>query len=288
MKNSTITRLIGVALAAVLLLSCSAADGATAQPIKTQPVRTPVRVMDDPYRYVMPLGDSITAGHGDPQWNGYRGELYGRLRDNSFRIDNVGSCPHSEPLWKCPYRGTHWDYQHEGHSGWRIDQIRTHIDLLTQRYQPEVVLLHLGTNDLGQSYDVPNAPARLRDLVERIRYNLPAAHIFVAGIVRSKTNINQTELSNYINATASMVNTLRSAGDLKVHFVPQQIIGDEAGDLGDGVHPSICGYAKMAYVWWLYMRNSPLGGGIWPQTRPNPFYDTSGPCAAQLAAKRSR
>lgn len=281
-------RLAAVLAATALLVSCAGTAANGAGPAKSSaPTIQPRRVVDDPYRLTMPLGDSITAGHGDPQWNGYRGDLYGRLRDNSYRIDNVGSCPRPDvPAWKCPYVGTHWDFQHEGHSGWRIDQIRTHIDLLTTRYNPETVLLHLGTNDLAQSYDLPNAPARLKELVERIRFNLPNANIFVAGIVRSQTGINQTALTAYINGTASIVNQLRSAGDLKVHFVPQQIIGETAGDLMDGVHPSVCGYAKMAYVWWLYIRNSPVGGGTWPQTRPNPWYDTSGPCAAQIAKRR--
>ena len=51
------------------------------------------------------------------------------------------------------------DRNHEGHSGWRIDEIHASIDGWLTTYQPEVVLLLIGTNDVTQDYQVSTAPA---------------------------------------------------------------------------------------------------------------------------------
>ena len=48
---------------------------------------------------------------------------------------------------------------------------------------PRTVLLHPGTNDVTQNFDLPNAPARLSGLIDRIRAAAPAADVFVASIV---------------------------------------------------------------------------------------------------------
>src|SRR3954463_4311363 len=85
---------------------------------------------------VMPLGDSITEGTQVP--GGYRIGLWQRLSGGGYRIDYVGSQfngPSSLP-----------DHDHEGHPGWRIDQIDANIGGWLQTYRPQTVLLHIGTN----------------------------------------------------------------------------------------------------------------------------------------------
>jgi hypothetical protein len=62
---------------------------------------------------VMPLGDSITEGTQVP--GGYRIGLWQRLNTNGYRVDLVGS----------QFNGptSLGDHDHEGHPGWRIDQV---------------------------------------------------------------------------------------------------------------------------------------------------------------------
>src|SRR3982751_6728643 len=66
---------------------------------------------------VMPLGDSITEGTQVP--GGYRIGLWQRVSGAGYRVDFVGS----------QFNGpsTLGDHDHEGHPGWRIDQIDANI-----------------------------------------------------------------------------------------------------------------------------------------------------------------
>src|SRR5215471_3584594 len=82
---------------------------------------------------VMPLGDSITDGFNVP--GGYRVGLWQRLVAGGFSVDFVGS----------QFNGpaTLGDHDHEGHSGWRIDQIDANIVGWLQTTTPRTVLLHI-------------------------------------------------------------------------------------------------------------------------------------------------
>src|SRR5690349_21135106 len=104
---------------------------------------------------VMPLGDSITEGTQVP--GGYRIGLWQRLVAGGYRVDFVGS----------QYNGpsTLGDHDHEGHPGWRIDQIDANITGWLQSTTPHTVLLHIGTNDVLQNFNLPGAPARLSTLI---------------------------------------------------------------------------------------------------------------------------
>ena len=66
---------------------------------------------------VMPLGDSITEGTQVP--GGYRIGLWQRLACGRYTVDFVGS------QFNGP--GSLGDHDHEGHPGWRIDQIDANI-----------------------------------------------------------------------------------------------------------------------------------------------------------------
>ena len=94
---------------------------------------------------VMPLGDSITEGTQVP--GGYRIGLWQRLASSGYRVDFVGS----------QFNGpaSLGDHDHEGHPGWRIDQIDANIVGWLQPVTPRTVLLHIGTNDVLQNYDMP-------------------------------------------------------------------------------------------------------------------------------------
>ncbi|MFV3464754.1 GDSL-type esterase/lipase family protein, partial [Mycobacterium tuberculosis] len=89
---------------------------------------------------------------------GYRPELFQKLTAAGLPTDFVGSLRN----------GTLSDRDHEGHSGWRIDEISARVDGWVDTFQPEVVLLMIGTNDMIQGYDVANAPARLGTLLDKI------------------------------------------------------------------------------------------------------------------------
>src|SRR5690606_20101241 len=78
---------------------------------------------------IMPLGDSITDGLTVP--GGYRIDLWQKLVADGYTIDFVGSQSNGP--------ASLGDRDHEGHSGWRIDQIDANIVGWLQRYTPRTI-----------------------------------------------------------------------------------------------------------------------------------------------------
>jgi len=191
---------------------------------------------------VMPLGDSITDGLNLP--GAYRTSLWQRLAGARYTIDFVGSRFNGPPQLG--------DHNHEGHSGWRIDEIDAHVVTWLRANTPHVVLLHIGTNDLDQNYRVSEAPARLSTLVDHILANAPGVELFVARITPETDPALEARVKAYNTALPA---ALRDKGP-HVHLVDMHSALTTA-DLGDGVHPTAAGYAKMAAVWYSALQSVP-------------------------------
>ncbi|MGZ3145817.1 ricin-type beta-trefoil lectin domain protein [Lentzea chajnantorensis] len=194
---------------------------------------------------VMPLGDSITEGTQVP--GGYRIGLWQRFGGGGYRVDFVGS----------QFNGpaSLGDHDHQGHPGWRIDQIDANITGWLRNTTPRTVLLHIGTNDVLQNYNVAGAPGRLSALVDRITATVPNADVFVATII-PLANQSQEAAARSFNATIpGMVQSKVNAGK-KVHLVDMHA-ALTTGDLIDGVHPTATGYDKMAATWYSALRAVP-------------------------------
>ncbi|MCA9910973.1 MAG: hypothetical protein KC519_20100, partial [Anaerolineae bacterium] len=91
---------------------------------------------------IMPLGNSITQGSG--QQNSYRRALWQLIQAGGYGADFVGS---QSSNFSAPPPNPDFDLNHEGHWGWRADQILAQLPGWAATYQPQVVLIHLGTND---------------------------------------------------------------------------------------------------------------------------------------------
>ncbi|WP_433615815.1 AbfB domain-containing protein [Dactylosporangium sp. CA-139114] len=106
------------------------------------------------------------------------------------------------------------------------------------------MLIHLGTNDVVQNYDLGNAPARLSALIDHVRTAAPGADVFVASII-PLADAGREAAANAFNATIPGIVAGKGA---KVHFVDMHAaLGP--GDLADGVHPTRAGYDRMAARW---------------------------------------
>lgn len=194
---------------------------------------------------VMPLGDSITEGTQVP--GGYRIGLWQRFAGAGYRVDLVGS----------QFNGPTGlgDHDHEGHPGWRIDQIDAQIVTWLRATNPRTVLLHIGTNDILQNFNVAEAPARLSTLVDHITATVPDAEVFVATII-PLANSGQEAAVRTFNATIpGMVQSKVNAGK-HVHLVDMHAALTTA-DLIDGIHPTATGYDKMAAAWFTALRAVP-------------------------------
>ncbi|MEO3810194.1 ricin-type beta-trefoil lectin domain protein [Sphaerisporangium sp. B11E5] len=203
---------------------------------------------------VMPLGDSITDGFNVP--GGYRINLWQSLVSGGYRVDFVGS----------GFNGPSslGDHDHEGHSGWRIDQIDAQIVNWLRTYTPRTVLLHIGTNDM---YNSSGAPARLGTLLDRIFSTAPDTYVFVATIIPMSGRDN--EVRGFNAAIPGLVQTRANAGR-RIYLV-DMYSRLTTSDLADGVHPNAGGYNKMAAAWYSALRSVPgslEGGSPTPTATP--------------------
>jgi lysophospholipase L1-like esterase len=219
-----------------LLFCTGMATSASAQPSAPDPTGS---VASTTLR-IMPLGDSITVGVGSPGKNGYRTDLQRRLREAGMPVDFVGS--QSE--------GTVGDLDHEGHGGWTIERIAGIAGQRLAEYEPDVVLLHAGTNNITRSEDPVSAAAKLSDLIDVVHSRVPAAHVFVARIVGTAVK-SETPANRAYNA---MIPEIVRAKGPKVHLVDQSTV--TGLDIYDAHHPNEFGYRKMAYNWYEAMRTT--------------------------------
>ena len=69
---------------------------------------------------------------------------------------------------------------HEGHSGWRIDQISDGASAWVQTANPDIILLLIGTNDCIQNHDLSHAMDRMDGLLKNIQSSAPKAQIYIS------------------------------------------------------------------------------------------------------------
>ncbi|MFI5930979.1 GDSL-type esterase/lipase family protein [Actinoplanes sp. NPDC051494] len=209
---------------------------ATSIAVVVAPVPAHARAATLPALRVLPLGDSITYGSGStPTGSGYRPGLLQKLTAQSAStVDFVGS----------QRDGTGPDPAHEGRPGWTIEQLAGIAGVAAQRYRPNLVTLHIGTNDMDRDIDVATAGERLRALVTTVLAAAPETTVLVAGLVPAKVATVNTRVGAYNLRQAAVVDDFRSQGR-HVHYVDMGAV-DTATDLSDNLHPNNLGYAKMA------------------------------------------
>jgi lysophospholipase L1-like esterase len=193
---------------------------------------------------ILPLGDSITDGVGVDGGGSYRIELFSLALADDKAITYVGGLTNGPQM----VDGVTFPRSHEGHSGWTVQQID---DLLFKNAppvaissNPEIVLLHLGTNDMWNGPD--GAPDRLGKLVDKLIDALPESLIAVSTIIPWPQNAGLVD--TYNAGVVTEVNKRIDAGE-HVIFVDQFKDYPE-NELADGIHPNARGYEVMAGKWY--------------------------------------
>ncbi|HBE76713.1 MAG TPA: hypothetical protein DDW65_02865 [Firmicutes bacterium] len=198
------------------------------------------------WKKVMPLGDSITYGESYGSSNngatkgGYRHKLWQDLNANNLDVIFVGSVPGGPTA--LPYKSC------EGHGGWRADQFSTHINQWMSLYQPDIVLLQTGTNNILQGWANQDSINSLSVLIDQICAKLPGGgRLCVATITPLSDANNNSQVNDYNAQVVSLVSSKASGGK------PVTLVDINSSittaDLSEGVHPNATGYAKMGDCW---------------------------------------
>jgi lysophospholipase L1-like esterase len=237
-----------VALVPVLLLAARPAPTATA----TAAVAAPVRIM--------PLGDSITGSPGC-----WRALLWNRLQSNGFtNIDFVGTLPPQG----C---GVPYDGDNEGHGGILASGIVSQ-NLLPgwlAATNPNIVLMHLGTNDVWNGQSPTAILASYTTLVGQMRAANPNMTVLVAQIIPMNPSNCTTCAQGVVNLDAAIPAWAASLSTAQspVVVVDQWTGFNDATDTGDGVHPNDSGNQKMSDRWYPPLAAA-LGGTPVTTTAP--------------------
>ena len=194
---------------------------------------------------IMAIGDSITAGEHevDPTPGAYRIKLWNNFVDDGLNVNFVGSQYNGPPNLD--------DKEHEGHPGWTINEIDELVNNggLRAPYQPDVILLMIGTNDILRGDQTSTLETELSQLIDRISGERPNAHLLVSSVAPLERNDRADIVNQYNDLIPQLVEEKAAQG--------KQITYVNAGGslslndlVSDGIHPSAAGYDKLGDTWY--------------------------------------
>ncbi len=225
---------------------------------------------------IMPFGDSITASFFP--YSSYRCHLDHLLHAANIQFLYAGSrttdsygqnppfCgnppaafdPHNEG-----YSGAMaWDFLHE--DNWQKDAVNTIDNILSRQITfydgtagenvPDVVLMHLGTNDLGHGHPIPQIISDLGALIDHFRARNPKVAILVAQIIPCQSpNLpwcsNVPDLNAAIPGLAAQKSTVDSPVMVVDQYTGYNPLTDSFLSSNEYVHPNSNGDAKLAVRW---------------------------------------
>lgn len=217
------------------------------------------------------IGDSIAQSNADGDGKGSpRKSLYELLTANGYTFSYTGH--HAKNVDGLPASGSdpaeNLYHYHSGVSGiligdasrpgFRTNLSKTWNQGRLETTKPSVILIMIGTNDVGHKHDLENGPKRLKDLVNEI-YALPeigTPTIFLATVPPNRRTGQRhaldTENVVTFNATIPAIVEDFQAQGKDVHFVDQftPLDKDYAANMRpDNLHPNGTGNDTMARTW---------------------------------------
>ena len=211
---------------------------------------------------IMPLGDSITqgvetvtavAGPPEAQRIAYRKRLVDRLVADGYAVDMVGSLSDGAAAGL-------FDTEHEGHGGETTQFIANNVTGYLTASKPDVVLLHIGTNDPTDNVAPMQALLANASNFASIATNEPV-RLLLARIIGYRTGTAGSDRVGRLNANVdslyqSTYAGTTPAGNFTVRQVDMFSAIDPVADMtpaaqdSTGLHPNAAGYQKMGDTWY--------------------------------------
>ncbi len=212
---------------------------------------------DDPIR-ILPLGDSITqGGRNNRKEYTYRYPLFCMLKDAGVNFDFIGSMKTGlvkNAKWP-DYKGEKFDMDHEGHYGWKTGKVRDNLEKWMETYPapPDIVLIHLGTNDQkGENYEETVVKPH-REMIEMLRKKNPnvvilVGHLNFKGGAAKKMRPLMEAMIKEMNTEQSPVIAVHHYKDFNANPKHPET------DTFDWAHPNPKGQKKMAEKYFEAMK----------------------------------
>lgn len=210
---------------------------------------------------IAPYGNSITQANDTHQ--SFRYPLWKKLIDAKIAFDFVGSMntnfgggTPSQP----DYNGIPFDKDHEGHWGWRADEILNGMGAWLTKYTPDMVLMHVGSNDCIQGQSTNTTVDEITQIIGKLRNDNPSVVIFISNLIPCFATGAQAKVDDLNKRIEPLANQLTTALS-PIVFVDQST-GISGSDLFDGIHPNAGGEEKMAQKWFnaisSYLTKTPV------------------------------
>jgi PKD repeat protein len=139
------------------------------------------------------------------------------------------------------------DPDNEGHPGFEANQIRDEVFDWLQINPADIILLHIGTNNISGSQTVAEIIEEVKEILDDIFAYSPEITVVLAKIINRKSFSQKT--NDFNNLLPGMVNIHPNKD--KVIIVDMEVGAgiDYDTDMIDDLHPNENGYSKMADVW---------------------------------------
>lgn len=187
---------------------------------------------------LLTLGASIAYGYTSPDGNGFRFGVRNKLECNGNPVNMIGSV----------HEGQMGDNDVEGWPGFRIGQVADKAELSIPS-KPNVILLHVGTNDMAQGFEVATAHLRLGALIDHLFATIPGVAIIASTLLPNRNPTTEANVQIFNPKIAPLVVARQNAGK-KIALAHFSLAPFSTADLGtDGTHPTEAGYQKMADEW---------------------------------------
>lgn len=263
----TIRLIAAIIIASTIMIDVSLAD---------EPTLSAAGQQSNPPVRILLLGDSITQA--DYAHLSYRYWLWMKLIDTGVDFDFVGSMKSNlsgDPVWP-GYMKHSFDRDHEGHWGWRTDQILNGAEGMENGklsewlldYTPDIVLIHLGSNDIFEGRRYSDIFSDLKQIVETLRADNPNVIILVAKLIPTGYPVANRLIEDFnsgIDPLAAEISTPTSP----VIVVDQFKDFNPAKNLFDNIHPNKRGEKKMAETWFNALMKVLESRADNKPTRPN-------------------